>query len=187
MEELTTKTNAPLVPDMLRTHVGIGAGAAVAGITLGSLISTLYLRFRRRESVVGSKLESGGIGGRDSPEDTIFSASKPPIDRSPKLDGEASKSPHAYRNHEISPIYPNESASCYNLGAEFQQAKAYATDFAMADRQIWTDHLQGRRAEETPVSPPGIPWAREISRVDSGTTLDESIGINGLKPLPRYK
>ncbi|XXG96423.1 hypothetical protein Hte_002705 [Hypoxylon texense] len=189
-EESAAKTNDSPGSDMLGTHVGIGAAAAVGGIALGSLISVLYLRLRRRRApTIESKLESSGMGGRDSP-DTVFSTSKSATDCFPRLEGgEASKSLHTYRTHETSLIYPDDSVSCYNPEAEYPHAKAYATDFAMADRQIWTDHLQSRRAEETSVLSRHIviPWARERPRVDSGTTLDDSMGFNGLPPLPRYK
>ncbi|KAI1772558.1 hypothetical protein F4818DRAFT_426385 [Hypoxylon cercidicola] len=182
MEEPATKSNDTSVPDMLGTHVGIGAGAAVAGIALGSLISILCLRFRRGGSVIQANLESTEIGGRDSPGGTVFSANKSPAHRAPEREVEATKPSHAYKTHETSPICTDESASCSHSEAAHQQAKTYATDFAMADRQIWTDHLQSRLPKETPVSPQGIRCVSRISQVDSGITIYESMDMNRLSP-----
>ncbi|KAI6081529.1 hypothetical protein F4821DRAFT_249077 [Hypoxylon rubiginosum] len=179
-EDSAAKMNSYSVRDMLSTHVGIGAGAAAAGIAFASLISILCIRFRRKGHVGDSKLESGGIGGRDSPQSTVFSADNPPTNVSPKRENEGPKPSHRHRhrNDEVSPIYPDESASCHNPEADDQLAKAYATDFAMADRQIWTDHIQSRVPGEMPVSPLSVSWAGEIPRVDSGTTIYESTGMN---------
>ncbi|KAI1767032.1 hypothetical protein GGR53DRAFT_463778 [Hypoxylon sp. FL1150] len=213
-----TKMNSVSVRDMLGMHVGIGAGAAVAGIAFGSLISILCIRLRRKTPAEESKLESSGIGrstgGRDSPQSTVFSPDNPLTDVSPKREHEAprSQSPRRHRQRRqidevVLPIYPDESASCYNPDTDddYQLAKAYATDFAMADRQIWTDHLQSQVPGETPVvsplshqsrvpgetpvvvSPLSASWiVREIPRLNSGTTMNEPAGADRV-PSRRHR
>lgn len=135
MAKSAIEPETPSGNDMSIVHIGIGVGAAVAGILLGALISILCLRLRRKRSGVNTKLESN-----DRP-------------RRPGLRSRHS-APNGYPNNaygmqEFSPIYPDESASCYYPEASREALRAYATDFAMADRQIWTDHVPSRSPETT--------------------------------------
>ncbi|OTB01381.1 hypothetical protein M426DRAFT_14542 [Hypoxylon sp. CI-4A] len=128
--------------DMSRVHVGIGIGAAVAGIILGALLALVCVRSTNRKN---TDVEM-----------------KSPTRRSP--DKTRRQEAEAQRVSYISSIYPHESASCCYPEAPPPRlsAKTYATDFAVADRQIWTNHLQTPRHEDTRTQP-----AREQTQMDS--------------------
>ncbi|KAI1376880.1 hypothetical protein F4677DRAFT_76932 [Hypoxylon crocopeplum] len=163
MAESVAEANSPSDLGMSRVHVGIGVGAAVAGILLGALSSIMCMRYRWKKCTIDQKPEENGTqkqGGRAVPRlptKRVATAST----RFPEFEGNRHK-------QEVSPIYPDESASCYYLEASHG---AWATDFAMADRQVWTDHLQSCRAEELAVSPLAVPRVKETHQANSETAI----------------
>ncbi|KAI2612667.1 uncharacterized protein GGS25DRAFT_129867 [Hypoxylon fragiforme] len=84
----------------------------------------------------------------------------------------------------ISPIYPDDSASCYHHRDRKESAeldKAYATDFAMADPQIWNDHLRCHVPTSEDVTVPSAEKKKEeeeASQAGSDTTTTTTTTID---------
>ncbi|KAI2626765.1 hypothetical protein GGR54DRAFT_485479 [Hypoxylon sp. NC1633] len=195
VEPAVPATNVP-APDMTKIHVGIGVGAALAGMIIGALISLICVRLlwrrqlrqkikdnemgmerrrrrRRREHGNGHQHGSGPTGASPSATECQSTHSYPGSEDSlPKThDGEY------VRPQEFSPIYPDESASCYYVGMSRQMAQTYATDFAMADQQVWTDHMQSRVPDEATALSPALARIVEIQEVPNTDMM--MVGLAG--------
>ncbi|KAI2636500.1 hypothetical protein GGS26DRAFT_604464 [Hypomontagnella submonticulosa] len=134
LESSTSSSSNASATDMLRIHIGIGIGAAIAGIALGALISIICMRYRRRKANVDPEAKGAERRQRDQVLMTNVTSYRPATQTIPRAE-------RAYEARENSSIYPDESASFYEPDASPQTMRAYATDFAMADRQVWREHI----------------------------------------------
>ncbi|OTA85073.1 hypothetical protein M434DRAFT_16201 [Hypoxylon sp. CO27-5] len=150
VDSSVTESGSSETSDMDRTHVGIVIGAAVGGIVLGASVSIIFFQYSRRRPEIKTNTHENGTRRRSC--GISYSLRNYPTTSHLQGPDTASRSHTAYRG-EVSPIYPDESASCFHPETSYRLTKAYATDFAVADRQIWTDHLQSSSSRESGVTP----------------------------------
>ncbi|KAI0138560.1 hypothetical protein F4776DRAFT_670451, partial [Hypoxylon sp. NC0597] len=154
-----TESGSSATSEMDRTRIGIGVGAALGGIVLGASVSIILFRYSRKRPDVGPNPRENGTRRRSCGISYSLRNYPPPTISHSQGSDTASRSHTAYRG-EISPAYPDESASYFCPETSDAAAKAYATDFAMADTQIWTDHLQSSSSGE----PMAIPEHEALDR-----------------------
>ncbi|KAH9987547.1 hypothetical protein F4779DRAFT_624165 [Xylariaceae sp. FL0662B] len=162
-------------------QAGIGIGACIAGIGLGAVAAIMYFAWRqRRVSKDREKLRS------DDSE-----AQAPPGTTTNCYYSQSQRRAHEMHGFdpvwEPSTVYPYGSASTLSSRPRSIHSidRDYLTDFAMADRQIWTDHTRsnspaGPTAPLPAITVPGGPY-----ELDSTTTNISQRVPSG--PLPESR
>ncbi|KAI1413636.1 hypothetical protein F5Y13DRAFT_198450 [Hypoxylon sp. FL1857] len=173
VESVPSQSANSATSDMDRTRIGIGVGAAVGGILLGASVSIVFFRYSRKKldtepNPQGNRTHWLSRGISDIPRSYPAGSQVPGSDRGPR-------SYTTYRGEEVSSIYPDESASCFRPDAPCRSTQAYATDFAVADTQIWTEHLQSGSSRE----PGTMPENEAVDRVDWGMRAVEEMSEDG--------
>ncbi|KAI0834809.1 hypothetical protein F5Y06DRAFT_148571 [Hypoxylon sp. FL0890] len=157
-----------------KERVSVGVGAAVGGIVLGASVSIVFFRYSRKKPDLESNPQGNGMPRRSHGISEI-ARNYPTGNNAPGSDMGV-RSYTTYRGGETSTIYPDESASCVRSETSYQLATTYATDFAMADPQIWTEHLQAGPSREPETIPETIPENEAVERMDYGTRMAEIPG-----------
>ncbi|KAI1075440.1 hypothetical protein F5B20DRAFT_559725 [Whalleya microplaca] len=181
---LKATTSAPSEEDSQRpssglstaAQAGIGIGAGMVGIGLGVIAAILFfIRRRKRGSEDNEKLQSDDSSGR-APSRTT----SPPANQyysPPEYGIHGTYDSNAARGSPT--IYPDDSAftAPSRPRSIHSTDRDYRTDFAMADRQIWTDHTRSNSPEGPAVPPPAM------TATSGPYELDSNLGEGNQKVL----